>query len=264
MYGKSEDREDYQRTPRPLAAMARDLPDGHVIPEHSHRRAQLIYGSAGAITVTTPEGTWVAPPQRAVWIPSGVMHSMRTSGEVPMRTLYIEPGARANLPASCTVITVTPLLRELLLAATRLPIDYNPRDREGRIMELLLDEFEPLAVEPLQLPLPREDVLLRVCRRVIDQPELVWTTAEAAKYAHMSERTFARHFVTEVGCTFGRWRQQARLLAAIEMLARGEPIARVSVQLSYDSPSAFSAMFRRCLGTPPSQYFGSCQREAVS
>ncbi|OLT00539.1 hypothetical protein BJF90_35100 [Pseudonocardia sp. CNS-004] len=71
----------------------------------------------------------------------------------------------------------------------------------------------------------------------------------------------SRRFAAEVGCTFGRWRQQARLLAAVEMLARGQSVARVSTQLSYDSPSAFSAMFRRCLGMPPSQYFGDAPTE---
>ncbi|MEU6265656.1 AraC family transcriptional regulator [Saccharopolyspora shandongensis] len=261
MFGKSEDREDYQRTARPLAAMARDLPDGHAIPEHSHRRAQLIYGTSGAITVTTPEGTWVAPPQRAVWIPGGVRHALRTSGPVPMRTVYVEPGARPHLPTSCTVVAVTPLLRELLLAATKIPIDYNPRGRDGLVMELLLDEFAPLAVVPLQLPLPRDPALLQMCQRLMDEPELAWTAADAASHAHMSERTLARRFVAEVGCTFGRWRQQARLLAAIEMLAKGESVTRVSAQLSYESPSAFTAMFRRSLGKPPSQYFNGLPAE---
>jgi AraC-like DNA-binding protein/quercetin dioxygenase-like cupin family protein len=255
MYGKSEDRDDYQVTPSPVAAMARDLPDGHYIPAHSHRRAQLIYGAAGAITVSTPEGSWVVPAQRAVWIPAGVTHAMRTSGAVPMRTVYIEPDARAALPTSCTVVAVGPLLRELLVAASQIRVDYAPGGRDERVMELLLDEFQPLSTVPLRLPLPRHPALLRVCQRLIDEPHLGWSTAEWAGWVHMSERTFARQFHAELGCTFGRWRQQARLLAAIEMLARGESIARISARLAYESPSAFSAMFRRCLGAAPTHYF---------
>lgn len=64
MYGKSEQRDDYQGVPRPVAAMARDLPDGHHIPSHEHRRAQLIYGTTGAITVVTDHGAWVVPATR--------------------------------------------------------------------------------------------------------------------------------------------------------------------------------------------------------
>jgi AraC-like DNA-binding protein len=46
-----------------------------------------------------------------------------------------------------------------------------------------------------------------------------------------------------------------RLLAALERLACGEPIAVVALDLGYRNPSSFSAMFRRALGTTPSAYF---------
>ena len=59
----------------------------------------------------------------------------------------------------------------------------------------------------------------------------------------------------ETGLPFAGWRQQARLLAAMALLAAGQPITRIAVDLGYDSPSAFTAMFRRALGAPPSHYF---------
>ena len=59
----------------------------------------------------------------------------------------------------------------------------------------------------------------------------------------------------ETGLTFAAWRQQARLLAATAMLAAGEPITRIAIELGYESTSAFTAMFRRTLGAPPSRYF---------
>ena len=60
----------------------------------------------------------------------------------------------------------------------------------------------------------------------------------------------------ETGLTFAAWRQQARLLAATAMLGAGEPITRIALDLGYESPSAFTAMFKRALGAPPSHYFG--------
>ena len=60
------------------------------------------------------------------------------------------------------------------------------------------------------------------------------------------QRLFLRH----TGMTFGRWRQ--RLLAAMERLARGERVLDVALDLGYESPSAFAAMFRKALGEPPS------------
>ena len=57
------------------------------------------------------------------------------------------------------------------------------------------------------------------------------------------------------GLTFGRWRAQARLLAALGRLAGGEKVTTVALDLGYDSPSAFTALFRRHFGVPPSRYF---------
>lgn len=38
-------------------------------------------------------------------------------------------------------------------------------------------------------------------------------------------------------------------------LAKGESVLRVALDMGYESHSAFSAMFRRVLGVPPSDYF---------
>ena len=42
---KSTQAIDYQNVPRPVAAMARDLPADHEIDWHSHPRFQVIYGT---------------------------------------------------------------------------------------------------------------------------------------------------------------------------------------------------------------------------
>lgn len=55
--------------------------------------------------------------------------------------------------------------------------------------------------------------------------------------------------------TFGQWRQQARLMQALERIALGERIIDVAGALGYDSPSAFASMFKRQFGTTPSQFF---------
>ena len=45
--------------------------------------------------------------------------------------------------------------------------------------------------------------------------------------------------------SFAEWRRRARLLRALGWIAEGRPILAVALDLGYDSPSAFSAMFRR-------------------
>jgi len=105
------------------AALGRPAPDatslsyefnsGHVIPDHFHPEDQLVFASKGVMTVRTKEGTWVVPPLRAVWIPSGVPHSIRISGSASMRTIYFRSGMIRKPGRRCAVINVSPLLREL-------------------------------------------------------------------------------------------------------------------------------------------------------
>lgn len=49
---------------RPVIALARNYPSGYLLPMHSHRRAQLLYGATGVMHVTTRQGNWLVPPQR--------------------------------------------------------------------------------------------------------------------------------------------------------------------------------------------------------
>lgn len=258
MFEKSENRDDYQRVPRPLAAMARDLPDRHHIPDHHHRRAQLIYGTTGAITVDTAHGTWVVPATRGVWVPAGVTHAMSCIGAVRMRTLYIRPAAAPRLPAVPTVVAVSPLLRELIEAATRIPVEYEVGGRDGAVMDLLLRELEPRPVPALHLPSAAGDQQLAgLCAAIHAEPGRSWTTTTAAAHAHLSPRTLQRRFGAATGMTLSHWVQQSRLLHAVTLLAGEVPVTTVAARLGYATPSAFTAMFRRALGVAPSSYFAT-------
>ncbi|HEX7787388.1 MAG TPA: AraC family ligand binding domain-containing protein, partial [Methylomirabilota bacterium] len=127
--------------PRPVAAMAKDFADGHQIRPHSHERAQLIFAVEGVMIVSTAEGRWAVPPQRAVWVPAGVTHEIRMAGAVAMRTIYVRPDAAARLPDRVRVIAVSSLLRELTVRACALPVLYDESGAGGRIMALILDEI---------------------------------------------------------------------------------------------------------------------------
>ncbi|GII33987.1 AraC family transcriptional regulator [Planotetraspora mira] len=255
MYGKSEHRDDYQDVPRPIAAMARDLPDRHHIPAHRHRWAQLIYGTTGAVTVVTDHGVWVVPATRGVWVPAGLTHAMTCAGAVAMRTLYIEPQSAWHLPSAPTVVSVSPLLRELIDEATRLPVEYDRDGRDGKVMELLLLQLAPHPVPALHLPAPADARLDELCAAIQREPGDQWTTAAAAARMHMSPRSLQRRFTAATGMSLARWVQQARLIHAVTLLARGTPVTSIATGLGYATPSAFTAMFRRTLGTTPTDYF---------
>jgi AraC-like DNA-binding protein len=249
-----------RRIPRPVVARATEFADGHHIAPHQHRRMQLIFAARGVMTVSTAHGAWVVPPQRALWMPGGVTHEICMAGAVSMRTLYVRPDpGDGRLPAAIRVIAVSPLLRELILRACTLPTLYDETGPDGRIMALILDEIAALPSLALDLPTPRDPRLQALCRRLQTDPGDARTLADWARAAGASARTLARLFRKETGLGFAEWRQQARLLAAVARLAEGQPITRIALDLGYDSPSAFAAMFKRALGAPPSRYFAGDQ-----
>src|SRR5438477_10114396 len=94
---RSTDPRDYQSVARPFAAMAKSFADGFEIAPHSHRRDQLIYAVSGMMRVRTEREAWIVPPDRAVYVPRRITHSIRMSGDVAMRTLYIDRKAALGL-----------------------------------------------------------------------------------------------------------------------------------------------------------------------
>jgi AraC-like DNA-binding protein/quercetin dioxygenase-like cupin family protein len=240
--------------PQVVVAHRRDLVAGERIAPHRHRRAQLVHASAGVMTVTTGRGTFVVPPERGVWMPAGVEHRVDARTAVAMRTLYVDPLRARGVPADVRVVTVTPLLRELILAAVAGGNDYGEDDPRARIAAVILDRLRDLPPAPLALPVPSDARLRAVAGALEREPADRRTLAEWARDSGSSERTLARLFRAETGMSFGAWRQQLRLMRALEMLAAGRSVTTVALDLGYESTSAFSAMFRRALGASPRAY----------
>ncbi|SIR66757.1 transcriptional regulator, AraC family [Janthinobacterium sp. TND4EL3] len=248
----------YTEVPRELIATARDYAAGELFPDHQHARGQFAYAARGAISVHTPQGNWLVPPQRACWLPAQLSHGMRMHGAVTMHNVFVAPDAIASmgLPQHCQVLDATPLLRQLLAEAVTVDALYVQASRAGRLMALLLDEVAAASPLPLSAPLPQDARLARLCMALLEQPSLDSGLDAMAARAGMSRRTFTRLFRAQTGLGFAQWRQQACLLAAITRLADGQAVTRIALDLGYASPSAFTAAFRRVLGRAPSDYLG--------
>src|ERR1700743_974364 len=110
---------------------------------HYHDVQQLVYPSSGVLPISAAGGTWVVPPQRAMWIPAGVPHAHRAHGPTQMRTLAFAPGAGGGpeLAAGPAVLAVSPLLREVIVALTAGDgPPYTARQREN-MERVALDEL---------------------------------------------------------------------------------------------------------------------------
>jgi len=238
-----------------ITTFVHDYPPGRVVPLHFHDRDQLVYASRGVMTVRTDGGTWVVPTHRAVWIPAGVPHTITMSGTVAMRTLYPKPRLATTLPRGCSVVQVSPLLKELILHACTLASLDKKIPWQGHLVQVIVHQLEAIRMVPLQLPNPSDPRAFRVATMLLENPGDRRALRALCKAAGTSKRTVERLFQDDIGMTFGKWRQQLRLMQAMRLLAEGAKVTHAALDSGYSTPSAFISMFRKTLGTTPTLYF---------
>jgi AraC-like DNA-binding protein len=240
-----------------IRSLALTYSSGTQLSPHRHDWDQLIYASRGVMSVHTATGAWVVPTHRAVWVPAGTEHRIIMSGEVAMRTLYLAPGLAREIPSQCSVVNVSPLLRELILhAVERGPLDSRV-PQHARLIGVILDQLSALPAIPLCVPVPNDPRAKRAADWLRSHPDEGATLERVARRVGASKRTLERIFQRETGMTLGAWRQQLRLLQALPLLASGEPVTSVALSVGYDSTSAFIARFRQVLGTTPGRYYAT-------
>jgi len=255
-----QDFDDLDDIDQPAVALRMHL-DDHVaeIPIHQHRKGQLVLALHGAVTCQVEGAFWIVPPQCGVWIPGDMPHSNRATPNARLCYLFAEPSI-AHLPNDCCTLSISPMVREIILHLADAPLDYDRGGHIDRLAHFLLDELALMPVERLYLPISDHPKIRKMADTLNASPGDRSTIVQWAKRLAMSERSLARLVVKETGLTFGRWRQQLHLLVAIRELAGGASVQRVSSDLGYESVTAFITMFKKALGHPPGRYFAALAR----
>lgn len=221
---------------------------------HNHPRGQLTALRHGLLTFGTDEGAWVVPADHAVWMPPHHPHFGYSHGPFDGWSCYVAEPACTDLPDHPCTIRVSGLLREAVIRAAGWEGEALD-DGQLRLALVILDELRAAADEPFGLAVPRDPRLVRIARALLEDPGDRRGIGEWAAWAAISERTLSRRFVAETGHSFTSWRQRARMMRALELLADGAPVTSVALDLGYDSVSAFIALFKRMLGSTPTAYF---------
>ncbi|AXB44876.1 AraC family transcriptional regulator [Amycolatopsis albispora] len=231
-----------------------DLPSGTWLDWHVHdEHHQLAWAARGVVAVNVGSAHWVLPPARALWVPAGTVHRTGSSGNAVLRGIFMDAARSPVSWPEPRLVRVRPLLRELL---DHLTAGGLPDDARQRAEAVAFDLLEPVPVTPISVPLPADPRARRVAEALIANPADDRTLDRFGREVGASSRTLARLFLTETRLSFGRWRTQVRLRAALPQLADGRSLANVADRVGYSSPSAFVAAFRRAVGVPPGQYFG--------
>lgn len=222
---------------------------------HTHLRGKIFCVESGLLHVSTPDGSWVLPSNRAGWIPPNVSHKIRICGIIRGWVIFISPEKCKKLSQSSHVIPMSEVLRALALRAAEWDKNTRLTQEQEYIANIICNEVRIAPDEALHLPMPKSQKLLKVANAIIDKPSISIGLEEWASFGAMSPRTLRRVFLAETGLSFSRWRQQAQLARGLDMLAQDISVTQVSDSLGYASPSNFIAMFRRAFGKTPKQYF---------
>jgi len=215
-----------------------------------------MYAVRGMMHVTTRLGRWILPAGRALWIAAGTEHGLDVHRPVMLDNLYLDI-AMPGLPRwpGCTVVNVSPLLRELIAASIRQRQDYSATSAEARLASVLVDRLAAMAHAPVDLPEPRDPRAVRIAELARENAGDRRPLAILAPMAGASPRTIERLFSSETGMSFGAWRHRHRLIVALERLAEGDGVASAGFSVGYDSPSSFIAAFKAMFGKTPGTYF---------
>ena len=237
-------------------SLARRYPRGMHIEPHSHTWAQVLYAVAGVMWVEVDREALVVPPQRAVWLPPGAVHSIHMMSEVEMRNLYLHERNVGHLSRRSDVFEVNGLLRELITSIAEHERtharDQTYLDAAYRLAMLEL-AHAPRSSLRIALPDASDRRLEALCRAVIDNPSIAISFEQHAAAVGASVRTLARLFTRELGMGFAEWRRQVQLAVAVSGLAEGRAVSSIARSLGFQ-PSSFSDMFRRELGAPPTGF----------
>ena len=243
----------FEEAPRPLVGYAYNYASAHDTGWHQHPRAQLLHATSGVMRVATRSALFIVPPGTALWMPARTPHVTRMPTGLTMRALFLREDAALAGPGVVTVVAVSPLLRELILAACEQPVMWDEDGPVRHVVALALHEIGHAGTRPIAVPACRDPRLMRVTEALLSDPSDARGLEAFAETAGASARTLARLFRKETGMSFQAWRRQLRMTEALATLTQGATPARAAAAVGYTSGPAFGAAFRAAFNTTPGQ-----------
>lgn len=235
-----------------MPEQSHDLGHDHVTSAHVHPQGHLVYPASGVLSMVTDAGSWIAPPNRAVWIPAGCSHQHRAHGATDMRIMFIPQGMAQLLPGHPAVLVVSALAREAALALTGAAA--RAQAARDRLRRVVIDDLTVAAEQPLHLPEPQDERLQALTYLVQHDLANPVTLEQLGRKIGASERTLSRLFHRETGMSFRRWRAQLRIHHALLLLTDGVSVTAAAVACGWANPSAFIETFTALVGVTPGAY----------
>ncbi|CDG22022.1 conserved protein of unknown function [Xenorhabdus poinarii G6] len=259
---QQSDHFDPDRLDVPVAGIAAEM-GHHDSGFHQHKRGQLLFTQQGCIKITLANQISILPPTRVAWIPPGTRHRAEMRGSVGYRSIYFDidylnthyllPSETAFFSTQSEVLEATSLLQVLLerIATSSFDVDWY-QGKGANLLAVFFDEIRDARREVTLLPLPFDRRLARLSFEQLPPP-----LHRLAADVGASEKTITRLFQRETGMNYQQWRQQWRLVKAVELLVQNKTLSYVAQELGFSNDSAFVTFFRKAMGRPPREYINN-------
>lgn len=232
----------------------KELPASSKVISHQHSWDQLIYAIQGVLEVKTEVGSYIIPPQQAVWIPENHQHSIASLKGAQLRSVHIETGMINNFGHNIRVLKVDQLVKALIKRASTYQFTSNITAEQQRLLSVLVDQIAELSEVDLCLPFSADRLLLPILNWQQQHPASSKNLQDWSVELATSSKTLSRRFKSELGMNFSQWRQQLKLHKAIQWLNDGQSVTQVALNLGFESLPAFIQMFKRHLGVTPGKF----------
>lgn len=222
---------------------------------HSHSKGQLVYTKSGTAIVRLENSTYSILPNQMIWIPSGMIHNVILKNDVNFRAVYINQKQFPQLSKNFETFFVSALLEEIIetICSSSFHTDWMA-GTEFHLQSILIREIQKSSSTPQWPAFPKDQ---RVCNYLLkfqEKGEMFPRLNELASNSGASERTIHRLFVQGTGMSYQKWRQQVRLMLAIELLSTNKLITEIAHHLEFSTTSAFISFFKSYQDITPKKY----------
>ncbi|MEM8863494.1 MAG: helix-turn-helix transcriptional regulator, partial [Chloroflexota bacterium] len=226
---------------------------------HKHLCHQLIYAESGVIHIRTENKQLLLPAHHGVWIPAECAHSLYSSSSaLKICSVYFQPKQDDGyFLQAVRVFPLSTLAHEMLVYSHRwLKVGGADPLKTSffQTLRLLVNEWCEQSLS-LELPLPQEPMMIKVTEFILDRLDQSLNLDRISNQFNVSKRTLMRYFQSDLGMTFGRYVQVARIARAAELLTHpAATVTDVALAAGYRSPSSFTQAFQLLVGQTPSGY----------
>ena len=227
-------------------------------PHHHDDKIQIIYAPIGKIQIVTEQNLYLLPQGSGLVIPAGVEHNLMVPDSADVRVVNLDTSLNyISKLKSCALVSISPLFSAVVDELSRYNRTFEEDTPEARLCMVLIDCIEKASLNPTSLPIPADRRIRQIVDGLLNASSDKKTIEEWCSLIGASRRTITRLFVSETGMNYQSYRQHLQIYRSLALLHDTKNINTVAYDVGYESPSAFSAAFKKIMKMTPAEYVTS-------